>query len=208
MGGLRAIVAAGAVLLALAGCEVLSSPIGPPPPDQVALKPGDLPSGLKTCPGSGSIDGYLKAIRTKDPDSYATVSDAWATFRKAGANAAAITAYADDVMNCSGLLGAGRGKSASSFVIRYNDEGSAATAYERGILQFPTPNAEQQTPGLIVGDASGLGTNSWVFDQSVNGRAAYIAFWQRGSYDVMVLIADLDPETSKRAVDAVDSRAR
>ena len=195
------------VVACLAACEV-SSPVGPPNPDQVALKASDLPSGLKTCPGSGSIDSYLKAVRTSDPDSYASLSDAWAQFQKSGADSAAITAYADNLNNCSGLLGAGRGKSASSFVIRYKDEGSAVTAYKRGILQFPTPNAEQQTPGLTVGDATGLGTNSWVYDQSIGRVAAYIAFWQRGRFDLMVLCADLDPETAKRAVTAVDSRAR
>lgn len=203
---LRALLAA-LLLLGLGACDV-ASPVGPPGPDQVALKSSDLPSGLRTCPGSGSIDSYLKAVRTSDPDSYATLSDAWAQFQKAGADSAAITAYADDVANCSGLLGAGRGKSASSFVIRYRDEGSAATAYKRGILQFPTPNSEQQTPGLTIGEATGLGANSWVFDQSIRGVAAYIAFWQRGRFDVMVLCADLDPETAKRAVAAVDSRSR
>lgn len=167
-----------------------------------------MPSGLKTCPGSGSIDGYLGAVRTKDPDSYATLSDAWATLKSKGADAAAITAYADDPANCSGLLGAGRGKSASSFVIRYKDEGSATTAFKKGILQFPSPNAEQQTPGLTVGAATGFGANSWVFDQSVSGRTAYIAFWQRGDFDIMVLVADLDPDTAKHAAAAVDSRAR
>ena len=191
----------------LAGCQV-SSPIGPTSPDQVALKVSDIPSGLKTCPGSGSIDSYLKAVRTKDPDSYANLSDAWATFQKSGADAAAITAFADDTANCSGLFGAGRGKSATSFVIRYRDAGSATTAFKRGILNFPTPTVDQQTPGLTVGEATGLGANSWVFHQAVSGRAAYIAFWQRGPFDVIVLIADLDPDAAKHAVEAVDSRAR
>ena len=196
-----------AVVGLVLGCQA-PAPIGPPNPDQVALRGGDLPSGLKACPGSGSIDTYLSAVRTKDPDSYATLSDAWATLKSKGADAAAITAYADDVANCSGLLGAGKGKSASSFVIRYQDEGSATTAYKKGILQFPTPNAQQQTPGLTVGAATGFGANSWVFDQSVNGRAAYIAFWQRGDFDIMVLVADLDPAAAKHAAEAVGSRAR
>lgn len=195
------------LLVGLGACDI-SGAVGPPGPDQVALKSTDLPSGLRSCPGSGSIDSYLKTVRTSDPDSYAALSDAWAQFQKSGADSAAITAYADNVANCAGLLGAGRGKSASSFVIRYRDEGSAATAYKRGILQFPTPNPEQQTPGLTIGEATGLGGNSWVYDQSIHGVAAYIAFWQRGRFDLMVLCADLDPDTARRMVTAVDSRAR
>ena len=199
--------AAGVAVLALAACD-LSSPVGPPSPDQVALRASDVPGALKACPGSGSIDSYLKSTRTRDPDSYANLSDAWASLQSAGANAAAITAFADDLGNCSGVLGAGRGKSASSFVIRYRDEGSAATAFRKGILKFPNPGAGQQTPGLTVGAGSGLGGNSWVYDQSLQGRAAYVAFWQRGSFDMLVLAADLDPADARHAVESVDSRAR
>ncbi len=188
-------------------CEA-PPPLGPPGPDQVALKASDLPSGLKVCSASGTIDHYLSTVRTKDPDSYATLSDAWNTLQAKGADAAAITAYADDASSCSGLLGAGRGKSASSFVIRYKDAGSATTAYKKGILQFPTPNASQQTVGLTVGSATGFGSNSWVFSQTVSGRAAYIAFWQRGQFDIMVLVADLDPDAARHAAESVDSRAR
>ncbi len=199
--------------LALAAAALLIAcqpppPIGPPSPDQVALKSADLPSGLKSCPGSGSIQSYLDAARNKDPESYSTLTDAWSTLQSKGADAAAITAYADDLSNCSGLLGAGRGKSASSFVIRYTDEGSAATAFKKGILKFPTPSAGQQTPGLTVGAATGLGENSWMYQQTVNGRLAYIAFWQRGPFDMMVLVADLDTDAAKHAVESVDSRSR
>ena len=194
-------------IAAIGGCDV-SSPVGPPSPDQVALRAGDVPGALKSCPGSGSIDSYLKSTRTRDPDSYANLSDAWAALQSAGAKAAAITAYSDDLSNCSGVLGAGRGRSASSFVIRYHDDGAAVTAFKKGILKFPNPGAGQQTPGLTVGAGTGLGGNSWVFDQAVQGRSAYVAFWQRGSFDMLVLAADLDAADAKRAVESVDSRSR
>jgi len=200
--------AALAFVALLVGCEA-PAPIGPPNPEQVAVKSGDLPTGLKTCPGSGAIDGYLAAVRSKDPDSYASLSDAWATLKSKGADAAAITAFADDTANCSGLLGAGRGKSASSFVIRYQDSGSATNAFKKGIIQFPAPNPSQQTPGLTAGVATGLGSNSWSFEQTTTaGRYAFIAFWQHGQFDMMVLVADLDPSVAKHATEAVYSRAR
>ncbi len=197
------------VPLLAAGCSGPSLPVGgPPAPQDVALKPSDLPSGLKACPGSGPIDGYLKAIRTKDPDSYGQVSDAWNDFKRNGADSAAITSFTQDPSACSGTLGAGKGQSAASFVIRYKDEASAADAYKKGIIGFPTPTAEQQTPGLTIGAATGLGTNSWVYDHAIGGRAAYIAFWQTGRYDVLVFTADLDPNASAQAVQSVNGRAR
>jgi hypothetical protein len=183
--------------------------VGPPNPQDIALKPGDVPQGLKACAGSGPIAGYIASLRTKDPDGYASLQDAWASLKSNGADAAAIAAYVEDPSTaCTGTLGAGRGKSATSFVIRYKDEGSATTAYKRGLLSFPTPQENQQTPGLTVGTATGLGANSWVYDRSVSGKAAYLAFWQVKEFDVMILTADLDPVDSKKAADAVYARAR
>ena len=194
-----------------AGCSGYTSlpVVGPPSPQDIALKPADVPQGLKSCAGSGPIDGYIASLRTKDPDGYASLQDAWAALKSNGANAAAIGAYVEDPTTaCTGTLGAGQGKSATSFVIRYKDEGSATTAYKRGLLNFPTPQQGQQTPGLTVGTATGLGANSWVYDRSVNGKAAFLAFWQVNQFDVMILTADLDPVDSRKAADAVYSRAR
>jgi hypothetical protein len=196
--------------LALAGCSsgVGGITIGAPSPQSVALQAADLPSGLKACPGSGSIDSYLQAIRTKDPDSYSQVKDAWDEFQRAGADAAAITAYTEQPSACSGVLGAGQGRSAASFVIRYQDSSAAVDAYRKGILGFPNPATAQQTPGLTVGDATGFGANSWVFNQTLQGRAAYIAFWQEKQFDILVFAADLDPADAEHAARSVDSRAR
>lgn len=195
--------------LAIAACSSPDLPVvGPPAPEAVALKASDVPRTLKECPGSGPIDGYLATIRTKDPDSYGQVSDAWADFKRNGADSAAITSFAQQTSSCTGSLGAGQGQSAASFVIRYKDAGSAAAAFKKGLLGFPSPNGQQQTPGLTVGAATGLGDNSWVYDMSLNGRAAYVAFWQTGRFDIFVFTADLDPKLSSQAVDSVNSRAR
>ena len=201
---------AAATLLAACSSPPTGLPIGgPPSPQDVALKSGDVPNGLTACPGSGPIDGYITSLRAKDPDGYASLKDAWDTLKRNGADSAAIVAYvADPAIACVGTLGAGQGKSATSFVIRYKDSGSATTAYKRGLLQFPTPKEGQQTPGLTVGVATGLGGNSWVYQASAAGKAAYLAFWQVNQFDVMVLTADLDAADSRKAADAVNSRAR
>lgn len=197
------------VVMALAACSSPDLPVvGPPAPENVALKASDVPTTLKQCPGSGPIDGYLAAIRTKDPDSYAQVSDAWTDFKRNGADAAAITSFAQQTSACTGTLGAGQGQSAASFVIRYKDAGSATAAFKKGLLGFPSPKAQQQTPGLTVGAATGLGDKSWVYDMSLSGRSAYIAFWQTGRFDIFVFTADLEPKLSSQAVDSVNSRAR
>ena len=182
--------------------------VGPPAPEAVALKQSDLPGGLKQCPGSGPIDGYLQAIRIKDPDSYSQVSDAWTAFKRNGADSAAITSFTQNPTSCTGTLGAGQGQSAASFVIRYKDSSGASAAFKRGIIGFPTPSADQQTPGLTIGSATGLGNNSWVYDRTISGRAAYVAFWQTGRYDILVFMADLDPRAAAQAVDSINGRAR
>lgn len=199
-----------ATLLAACSGPSTSLPvIGPPSPADIALRSGDVPAGLTACPGSGPIDGYIQSLRSKDPDGYASLKDAWDELKRNGADAAAIVAYvADPAAACVGSLGAGQGKSATSFVIRYGDSGSATTAYKRGLLRFPTPQQGQQTPGLTVGTATGLGANSWVYEAAASGKAAYLAFWQVNQFDVMVLTADLDAADSRRAADAVNSRAR
>jgi len=200
---------AAATLTAACSGDASLPVVGPPSPQDIALKAGDVPPGLKLCAGSGPIDGYIASLRSKDPDGYASLQDAWTALKGNGADAAAIDAFVEDPTTaCTGTLGAGQGKSATSFVIRYKDEGSATTAYKRGLLNFPTPQQNQQTPGLTVGSATGLGANSWVYDRSVNGKAAYLAFWQVKQFDVMILAADLDPVDSRKAADAVYSRAR
>jgi hypothetical protein len=211
-GVVRPLLLALAVATLLAGCTGPSTSLpvaGPPSPDEIALKSGDVPAGLTACPGSGPIDTYIQALQNRDPDGYASLKDAWDTLKRNGADAAAIVAYVGDpAVACVGSLGAGQGKSATSFVIRYRDSGSATTAYKRGLLQFPTPQQGQQTPGLTVGAATGLGSNSWVYEAAASGKAAYLAFWQVNQFDVMVLTADLDTADSRRAADAVNSRAR
>jgi len=207
------IVAAAVLLLVAAGCSGPDTGgvpvVGPPNPEDIALKSSDVPAGLRPCNGSGPIAGYMAAVRSKDPDGYASLQDAWDALKRNGADAAAIAAYVEDPATaCTGTLGAGQGKSATSFVIRYKDEGSATTAYKRGILNFPNPQPDQQTPGLTVGMATGLGPNSWVYNRAVNGKAAYLAFWQSKQFDVMVLTADLDPVDSQKAADAVYARDR
>lgn len=197
-----------AALLSVAACDAPQALGGPPDPTAVALKTGDLPSGMKQCPGSGAIQGYLDRARKSDPNSYADLQDAWAALQQGGADSASISAYAGDLALCGGQLGAGAGKSATSFVIRFKDEGSAATAYKRGILGFPTPTAGQREPGLTVGVPTGLGQNSWELDRNVGGRQAFVAFWQVKRFIVMYLGADLDSEANRRAAEAVNSRAR
>ena len=198
------------VLLAVAcaACEAPTALGGPPDPAAVALKSSDLPSGLKPCPGSGPISGYLDHARKTDPNAYADLQDAWANLQRGGADAAAISAFAADPSQCSGELGAGGGMSATTFVIRFKDEGSSTTAYKRGLLGFPTPSQNQQEPGLTVGVATGLGPNSWALDRKVGGRAAFVAFWQVKRFVVMYLGADIDSEADRRAAEAVNSRAR
>jgi hypothetical protein len=198
----------GCLLASLASCQPSVPGLQPQSPGEVALQGKDVPGDLQRCPGSGDVAGYLGAIKDRSPDAYRSTSEAWKKLQSSGAKDAAIVTYAHDPSACNGELGVGAGRSATAFVIRYGDEGSAASAWKRGIAGFPTPAEGQVSPGLSQGVETGLGSNSWVYQTQAGGRSVYVAFWQRKAFDILVLTADLTAEESQRAAAAADNRVR
>ena len=199
---LRAAVALSVLLLAT-GCG-LQSPL-PQTPEDVAIQPSDV-RGLDRCPGSGAIATYLQQLRQKSPDAYTTIQDGWKQLQDSGAQDAAVVTYAESSSACGGALGANQGISATSFVIKYRDSGAASSAWQRGILGFPTPAEGQQVPGLVRGSGTGLGSNSWEYQQTNGPAALYLAFWQKGAFDVFLLTTDLDPPVSRKLASTVSGR--
>lgn len=190
-----------AVVVAACGVQ---SPL-PQTPLDVALQKGDI-RGLDRCSGSGAIATYLQDLKRKNVDAYTGIQDGWKQLQDSGAQDAAIVTYTDSPASCDGKLGVSQGTAATSFVIKYRDSGAAGSAWQRGILGFPTPSSGQQVPGLVFGKTTGLGANSWEY-QVTNGPAAvYLAFWQHGSFDVFVLTDDLDVATSRHLARTVDAR--
>jgi hypothetical protein len=90
----------------------------------------------------------------------------------------------------------------------FRDQGSAATAYRRGVLGFPTPADGQQVPGLVQGVATTLSENAWAVQRQVDGRTLHVAWFQERAFAVFLVSTDLDGSESERAAAAVASRTR
>src|SRR2546422_7001986 len=100
---------AGAVL---AACQVSIAP--PVDPGQIALQRTDVPSDLQRCPGSGSIDRYLKQLALQDPDGHAKIRQGWRRLQTAGAVQGAVTVYSAAPGDCLKEPGAGTGRLAAT----------------------------------------------------------------------------------------------
>jgi hypothetical protein len=205
----RPALAAAAALLLLGGCSV-SSDQEPPRQStaEVSLRDADLPAGMSRCTGSGPIDGYLKSIGPSNPSASRDLSASWQGARAAGADSADVVMYGDDSNRCSSGLISPAGRSGASLVIRYPNDRTATAAWKRGILDLPPPAGDEQGPGLTQGFATGLGRNAWSYARSTNGRPSYVAFWQNGSFDILVATGGLTPEQSRVASVAVSGRVR
>lgn len=117
-----------------------------------------------------------------------------------------MTIFADRSPACLARLGVGAGTTVSSVVMRFRDEGSAKSAFQRGMLGFTTPSEDEEVDGLTRGSATGLGRDAWVLQRSVAGRSLIVALWQRGTITVMYLGVDEDPLHASQAMAAIDGR--
>jgi hypothetical protein len=199
--------AAIALMLAalLVACQT-AGPSAPKDPADIGLRPGDLPSTLQRCPGSGELTGYLKAIGAGGGPARDELEATWQALQHDGAKQAAVAVYASDRTACNARLGTGPGESASSLIVRYRDDQAAFNAYRQGMLGFPTPDQEEQIPGLQQGAATGLGQQSWMLQQNAAGRSVFVACWQRDSYTAFFLAVDLDSLHARQAVGMVADR--
>ena len=196
--------AAGLVCLALTACQVA----GPPsiPPVQIGLQRGDLPAGLARCPASGDISTFLHGSKPNNERAHDELLTAWQDLQHRGASQAALTVYAAQQPACAARLGTGDGANVSSLVVEFHDEATAAAAYQRGLLGFPTPSDDAEVAGMDRGAATGIGQNAWVLQRSVAGRALIVGLWERHAVLVLFVAVDADPLNSKRALSAVDGR--
>jgi hypothetical protein len=190
--------------LALVACE------GPAPatpnPVRIGLQRGDLPFALQLCPGSGSIDGYLRSLERGSPPAHDELRAAWRDLQGRGAADAAATVYAAAPAACGARLGTGEGANATTVVVRFRDDGAASAAYQQGVLGFTTPNEDADVPDMTRGAATGIGRNAWVLQRSAQGRALVVGLWERDSVLVLFVAVDVDPLHAKQALSTVDGR--
>jgi hypothetical protein len=205
MRSVHAMAAAGAVAwLVLAACGVGGAPSVPPV--QIGLQRGDLPAGLARCPASGALGAYLHTPKPNDQPAHDELLAAWQDLQHQGATAAALTVYAAQPPACAARLGTGDGINVSSLVVEFRDDASAATAYQHGVLGFPTPSEDAEVDGMDRGAATGIGQNSWVLQRTVDGRTLIVGLWERHAVLVLYVAVDEDPLNAKRALSAIDGR--
>jgi hypothetical protein len=197
-----AVTLAGAVL---AACQVNVNP--PVDPGQIALQRSDVPSDLRRCPSSGSIDTYLKRLAVQDPGGHASIQEGWRRLQTAGAVQGAMTVYSDATPDCLKEPGAGTGRLAATVVARFNSDRAGASAYPKGAMGVPTPGRDEEEPGLQQGVGTQLSPNSWLLQREVGAHVLDVAYWQRKSYTIFFVGQDLDGVEVSRALVAVDGRA-
>src|SRR5205823_7907097 len=131
----RAWIAALIAAMSVAACGGPSStPLGPTAAD-VAVQPGDLPSGTVKCNISGDIDSFLTKEKTADPSTYQSTKTEWDDAKTKGATAAYAALYSDTAAHCASIktngadIGAATYKLVINFVVQFKDEASAAKGY-------------------------------------------------------------------------------
>jgi hypothetical protein len=195
----------------LVGCQTIATPTASPAPSRsprpvvtaAVLQPGEVPSGLTACAGSGPIAGYLSHLVATDPLLANRMTARWQQLRANGAVDAAISVYTADPAACTAELGVtDTTRAAASFVAVFADEGQAERAWGSGVLGFVPPAPDQVAPGLVRGTITGLGLSAWTYDRP----SVSLACWRRSVFVSLVVLTNLDPGAFKAVTAAIDAR--
>ena len=193
------------VALAVSACSGPAPFLGPTT-SSISLRSADLPSGLKRCPGSGDVAAYLAALKKANLTAYTQALQEWNDLRRMGATSADVEVFASERQACSGSFG-GSAKSsiAISYVVQYKDEGSAHKSFQHGFLGL-APQAGQQAPGLSEGGGTGLGSDSWSFAQTVQGKPIFLAYWHQHAFTAFLGMANLASSAGHNAAAKMNGR--
>ena len=203
--------AAALLLMAACGSNNASATSGPA---DVAVKPTDLPKGMIQCDGSGTIDTFLNAVKTKDPTTYTSTKAEWDSAKTHGATSAYVVFYSDTKAHCATIqsssntdLGSANFPLVVNFVIQFKDEAAAATGYTtESIFGFSQATITSSATGVIKGVDTGLGKNSVVLIIAIASQSFYVADWQNKSYLVILGVINIDTTQSKKVATNVNGR--
>src|SRR5947208_14917367 len=99
----RAWIAALIAAMSVVACGGPSStPLGPTAAD-VAVQPGDLPSGTVKCNISGDIDSFLSKEKTADPSTYQSTKTEWDDARTKAPTSPSVATYTASATRCSAI---------------------------------------------------------------------------------------------------------
>ena len=204
---------AAAVVLSLAACaSPTSTPTGPTV-SSVAVQSSDLPSGMVRCSVSGSIEDFIKAEQTPDPNTSKTISDYWTDAKSNGATASYVALYTDSQSRCADIknpqtdVGTATYKLVVNFVVQFKNEASAQDAYKNKSI-FGFSAAQLRSAPTVEGKDTGLTDNSIVLNQSLGNQSFYIADWQNKTFLVILAVLNIDPTASKKVSTAENGRIK
>ena len=203
--------AAALLLMAACGSNNASATSGPA---DVAVKSSDLPKGMSQCDGSGTIDTFLNAVKTKDPTTYTSTKAEWDSAKTHGATSAYVVFYSDTKAHCATIqssqntdLGSANFPLVVNFVIQFKDEAAATTGYTtESIFGFSQATITSSATGVVKGVDTGLGKNSVVLIIAIANQSFYVADWQNRSYLVILGVINIDTTQSKKVATNVNGR--
>jgi hypothetical protein len=205
-------IAAGLVLIALAGCGRLpmvplatAVAASPQDPRSVSLADHDLPDGFALCPESGRIDSYLQHLQFEGSPSYEITTGQWAALKRIGATGGWVQSYTQATADCTTRLGERNGPAAISFVIRFKDDAAATAGFAGGFLGL-RPEAGMLIPGLARGTDTQLTPTAWSYDQTDRLPGIFVAYWANHQFDLFLLTERLAPSAARQAASGMNGR--
>jgi len=211
---LKTSVALIAAALTVCACSGSSSVLGPSAAN-VAVQPGDLPSGMVKCDLTGDIDTFIKAEASPDPATSKTMATRWQDAKSKGATAGYTAVYTDSSEHCSGIkstgsdIGAATYKLVLNFVVQYKDEKSAATGYTSDTtVGFRPSDLKSGSASFVEGTKTGLTANSITLTQPFDKQLFYIAVWQNKSFVVSLAVLNLDAAAAKSVATSENGRIK
>jgi hypothetical protein len=211
--GLAAIAAVTVLFSACTDRVIVATPTPVPPtnPPQdassVGLLKGDLPGDFGLCPTSGDINRYLQLLLAGGSPSYEVTANQWAIMRNHGAEAGWVSSFTKNPIDCDARVGERRGPSAISFTIRFRTAKSAADAFHGGFFGLkPAPGMSR--PGLVQGDRTQLGPDSWIYDQTGLSPSIWTAYWAKHEFVLFVLVERSTAAVARQAATGMNERVR
>jgi hypothetical protein len=161
---------------------------------------------MSRCGYTGDMASYLHWLSGHGSADYQETSVSWGAARSMGAVDAEVAGFAANASDCGVAIGRASGSSAASWVIQCRSTNAADDVYREGVLGFGTPGGQTENSQLIVGVATGLGSDAWILQLASPAPGIYIAWWQDGNFDVLFLATGVDGATGHQMALFIDQR--
>ena len=174
-----------------------------------------MPKGVQRCDASGSIDSFLNAVKTKDPETYSSTKSEWDKAKSNGATSAEVVFYTDSKAHCDAITNSQNTNLASAtypivinFVIQFKDQASAEQGYTtESIFGFSESTISTSGgTGVVKGTDTGLTKNSITLTIAIGNQSFYVAVWQNKAFMVILAVINVDIAQAKKIASNENSR--